>query len=103
MFLVLELPFLKKFAEKHGVTGEPADLLNNTTIREEIYSIICAQAKSQKLNSLETPKQMKLMLEPFSVDNNTMTPTMKIKRNAAKDLLKDEIDRLYGLPVMKKR
>lgn len=46
---------------------------------------------------------MKLMLEPFSIDNGTMTPTMKIKRNVAKEFLKAEIDALYALPVMKSR
>ena len=44
---------------------------------------------------------MKLLAEPFSVENNMMTPTFKLKRNEAKIAFADEITRLYGEPVMK--
>ena len=36
-------------------------------------------------------------MEPFSTDNGTMTPTMKIRRKDAHKKYKAEIDALYAL------
>ena len=41
-------------------------------------------AKAQKFNSLEKPKKILLVKEPFSVENDMLTPTFKMKRNVAK-------------------
>jgi len=40
-------------------------------------------ADGAKFNPLERPKQIVLMLEPFSVENDMLTPTFKLKRNVA--------------------
>ena len=42
-------------------------------------------ANENKLNGLEKPKQITLLEEPFSAENGLFTPTMKLKRNIAKD------------------
>ena len=38
-----------------------------------------------------------IMKEAFGIENDYLTPTMKMKRNIAKDKLKEDIDRLYGM------
>jgi long-chain acyl-CoA synthetase len=43
-----------------------------------------AKAKENALNSLEKIKDVYLTPEPFTVDNDIITPTFKIKRNIAK-------------------
>jgi long-chain acyl-CoA synthetase len=58
-------------------------------------------AKENKLNSLEKPKQIKFVQEPWTVENDYLTPTMKMKRNIAKIKLADEITALYASPIMK--
>lgn len=49
-------------------------------------------------------KRVHLSLVPFSVENNTLTPTMKIRRKDAYNLYKKELDGLYALgePVSNK-
>jgi long-chain acyl-CoA synthetase len=42
-------------------------------------------------------KRVYLSLIPFSVENNTLTPTLKIKRRDAANLYKAELDALYAL------
>jgi len=37
-------------------------------------------------------------LEPFSIENEIMTPTMKMKRNVAKVYYKDKLEQLYAMP-----
>lgn len=48
-----------------------------------------------KLSSLEKPKDIYISKEPFSVENNILTPTFKLKRNVARDVYKKEIDQMY--------
>jgi len=59
-----------------------------------------ALANSQKLNSLEKPKQLTLLKEPFTDQNGYLTPTMKLKRNVAKEMLKDKITEMYAKTPM---
>lgn len=52
--------------------------------------------KEHKLNSLERVRDIYLTPEPFTVDNNVVTPTFKIKRNIAKVYFKDVIEMMYN-------
>ena len=45
----------------------------------------------------ETIKRVHLSMKPFSIDTNTLTPTMKIRRKEAYDFHKAAIDALYSL------
>jgi len=42
-------------------------------------------------------KRVHLSLNAFTVENNTMTPTLKIRRKDAYNLYKKELDALYAL------
>ena len=54
-----------------------------------------AKAKEYGLNSLEKVKALHLTAEPFSIDNDIITPTFKIKRNIAKKVFMDQIEKMY--------
>jgi long-chain acyl-CoA synthetase len=66
-------------------------------------------ASTNKLNSLEKPKQITLLMDPFTIESDLLTPTMKLKRNIAKDKFKEQINKMYeskpmvvtGAPVPK--
>jgi len=62
---------------------------------------MCALAVEAKFNSLEKPCQLMLLKEPFTIENEFLTPTMKMKRNVAKKMLEAEIEELYKAPFMK--
>jgi long-chain acyl-CoA synthetase len=42
-------------------------------------------------------KKIYLTLEPFSVEDNTLTPTLKVRRKDVYQKYKREIDGLYAL------
>jgi len=53
------------------------------------------KAKEYALNSLERIKAIYLTPEPFTVDNDIITPTFKIKRNIAKKVFAEQIAKMY--------
>ena len=55
-----------------------------------------AKVKGHNLTSLEKIKDIHFFAEPFSVENNLITPTFKIKRNIAKVTFKDAIEKMYA-------
>lgn len=52
-------------------------------------------AKTNKLSGLEKIKAIYLTSDPFSIENDILTPTMKIKRNIAHKVYAEQIDEMY--------
>jgi len=48
------------------------------------------------LNSLEKPKEIFITADPFSVENDIVTPTFKLKRNVGAKVYRKEIDEMYA-------
>ena len=90
---------IEAYAKTNGFEYGP-DMMNETGLRETIYSDILRLADENKLNSLEKPKQMKLLLDPFTIESDILTPTMKLKRNVAKNMFQKDIEDLYAMPPM---
>jgi len=74
--------------------GDKPDLKDSKHIGEVMKSVY-ELANHNKFNSLEKPKQFFLTMDPFSVENDMLTPTMKLKRNIAAKKFVDEIKALY--------
>jgi long-chain acyl-CoA synthetase len=53
-------------------------------------------AKESGLLGFEIPKAIHLESEPFSVDNELMTPTFKLKRPQARDKYEKRIEAMYA-------
>ncbi|KAJ1964490.1 medium-chain fatty acid-CoA ligase faa2, partial [Dipsacomyces acuminosporus] len=62
---------------------------------KHIISVINAWGRKNDLKGYEIPKNIHLESEPFSVENDILTPTFKIKRPFAKKHYQDTLDRLY--------
>lgn len=52
-------------------------------------------ANERKLNGLEKPKGIHIAAEAFSVENDILTPTFKLKRNVGKIVYQEQINALY--------
>ena len=79
---VLDPLVVKEWSETKKV--EESSVPNNATFRQEVYDDILNLAAANKFNSLEKPKQMRLLIDQFTVESDLLTPTMKLKRNIAK-------------------
>ena len=65
-----------------------------------VYVDMMEAANHNKLNSLERPKQLRILLDPFSIENDLLTPTFKLKRNKAKNTYLKEITEMYEAPII---
>ena len=54
-----------------------------------------AKAKEYSLTSLEKVKKFHMTMTAFTVENDLITPTFKIKRNNAKKIFINELNKMY--------
>ncbi|KAL4801549.1 hypothetical protein BDV18DRAFT_148805 [Aspergillus unguis] len=91
-------PFASKVL---GRTIEPTDLaaiksvLQDSKIKKAVLKDLERVAKKHKLAGYERVKNCALMLEPFSVENNLLTPTLKLKRPPVVKKYRQLLDQLY--------
>ena len=85
---------LKAFADSHGMSV--AETLVSKEFKDTLLHEMDLKVKEHSLTSLEKIKAVHFSAEPFSVDNNIVTPTLKLKRNIAKAYFKDAIDKMYA-------
>ncbi|CAK4082396.1 unnamed protein product [Aphanomyces euteiches] len=78
-----------------GVTGTLEQICANDHVVDALLKDLAAVCKKSKLHGFEIPKAIRLHTTPFSVDNDLLTPTFKLKRHEAKKAFMDEIDQLY--------
>jgi len=88
---------LKSWAEKNNVDAEDkSKLCQNEELKKEVLADLKAIGKEAKLHGFEMIKRVHLAAEEFSVENNLLTPTFKLKRNEAKKFFKTQIDEMYS-------
>jgi long-chain acyl-CoA synthetase len=84
---------IKAFAEEHGLaTDSLDDLLKNPQIVDLIQGVI--DDKNEELASFESIKAFRL-LDEFTIENDLLTPTMKVKRNVALERFADQVEEMY--------
>jgi long-chain acyl-CoA synthetase len=66
-----------------------------TDVQAMVLKSTTATARAAKLAGFEIAKSVHLITEPFSVDNDLLTPTFKLKRHHAKKHFKTEIANMY--------
>ena len=91
---------LKKWCTDNCKTNDAA-VLESKELKQAVLDNLCELAAEAKFNSLEKPGQLCLITEPWTQDNDMLTPTMKLKRNVAKNKLADKIEAMYKMPMMR--
>ena len=100
LFVVLDPLVLQKYCDTTGKENTK-DIVDDDDLRQAVYDDIISLANESGLNSLEKPKQIHLVYEPWTDTMGILTPTSKLKRSAAKTIYQAEIDKLYAAPIMK--
>ncbi|XP_044483371.1 long chain acyl-CoA synthetase 7, peroxisomal [Mangifera indica] len=88
---------LKAWAASEGIEFENLEqLCNDPRARRVVLAEMDAIGKEDQLRGFEFAKSVTLVPEPFSVENDLLTPTFKIKRPQAKAHFAKAISNMYA-------
>jgi long-chain acyl-CoA synthetase len=85
---------LEKYATEHNLPTDPKELVQKKEIREMISNEITKFLKG-KFGGYEIPRKFIYLSENFTLDNGTLTQTMKLKRRVVLEQHEDQIEALY--------
>jgi long-chain acyl-CoA synthetase len=92
--VVPDFDVLGRYAKEKGLPTEIETLVARQDIIDMISETITNHLKG-KFGGYEIPKKFLLLSEPFTLENGTLTQTMKLKRKVVLDKLMDRIEALY--------
>ena len=92
--VVPDFSALEEYAQQHKLPTNMDELLKRSDVQEMIGDEIRNFLKN-KYASYEIPKKFLFLKEPFSLENGTLTQTLKLKRRVVFDKYKDRIESLY--------
>jgi long-chain acyl-CoA synthetase len=84
----------KKFALEQGLNPDAADALCGDKVAQAVIARIGAQMR--QFPGYAQVRRVTLTLEPWSVDNGLLTPTMKLKRAKVMEKFNAELDAMYA-------
>lgn len=92
--VVPDADWLKDWKKETGKTGELADLADDKDLHTALAPAFGRVNKS--LSTIEKVRRFIIAKEPFSVENEQMTPTMKVRRHIVRDVYGNALEALYG-------
>jgi len=92
--IVPDFEALLDYAKEKGLPQDIKTLVKRQDIID-LYSQEITNHLKGKFGGYEIPKKFLILDEPFSLENGTLTQTMKLKRNVVLKKLHDEIEALY--------
>ncbi|KAF8823028.1 AMP-binding enzyme domain-containing protein [Cardiosporidium cionae] len=89
--------FAKQWCSQNFITFTSlVDMCELSKFKTFVETDIHTVGKQGGLNGFEIPKAIYLHAIPFSVENEILTPSFKLKRNVATKIFKDQLDELYA-------
>jgi len=86
---------LKHWAKENNKTDDISVLVNDPDVIKAVKDQMMALAIQNKFTGLEKCNEITLTADPFSVENDILTPTFKLKRHVAREVYKNEIAKMY--------
>ena len=90
------IEFLQKKGIKNVNKENYKDYFNDIDLNNDIVEQLNKFGRENDLKGFELPKKVYLCKENFSIENQILTPTMKIRRAFAKERFANEIRKLYS-------
>jgi len=91
--LIPEDDFLVDFAKRHAVPARLEALHDHAELRRELSAAV--ERVNKRLAPPERVRRFVVAREPFTVENEMLTPTMKIRRHKILAAYKDALEELY--------
>ena len=94
--VVPEKDVLMKWAQENNVAGSYEEVCQKQETKDMFVAELKKKGKEHGFFGFEIPHKVYLSSEPFSVENDILTPTFKVKRNDAKKFYITQIKEMYG-------
>lgn len=89
------LPQLEQIAKQRGIAfSNPSELVHNSEVVDELRARV--QALTAKLPSHEQIRDLRVLVEDFTMDNGLLTPTLKVKRREVEKRFESMVDEMYA-------
>ena len=90
------IEFLQKKGIENVTKDNYQDYYEDEDLIKDILKEIDKYSRENDIKGFEIIKKVHLSKEPFTVENNLVTVTLKIRRHIAKKYFQKEIDKMYG-------
>ncbi|MFM9843340.1 MAG: AMP-dependent synthetase/ligase [Dongiaceae bacterium] len=91
--LIPEMEFARRWARENKVAGEIADWVALEPFRKAMAAAV--ERVNKSLSNLEKIRRFTLAAEPFTIENEMLTPSMKIRRHKIRERHGAALDALY--------
>ncbi len=92
--LVPDPDWLQDWARQNGKSANLALLATNTALLVALQTVV--DRVNARLSVPEKVRKISIASEPFTTDNEMMTPTLKVRRHAIRKIYGDKLNALYG-------
>ena len=92
--VVPDLDWLKDWAADNGKAASLKELAGDADLHKALAAAI--ERINGRLNTIEKVRRFIVADEPFTVDNEQMTPTLKVRRHVIRRVYGERLERLYG-------
>ncbi len=92
--VTLEPDELAAFAKEHSLSGGPAELGDDPTVRAELDKAVAAA--NDRVSKAESIRSYRVLPRDFDLEHEEMTPSMKLRRKQIAEHFGDEIEQLYA-------
>jgi len=86
---------LTKWAADNGIPGDIQSWIQNEKVKKAIMADIEKVGKEAKLQGFEFIKEVHLTTDTFTVDNDMMTPSFKLRRAQILKAYQKQVDEMY--------
>jgi long-chain acyl-CoA synthetase len=94
VLIVPAFEFISEWCKRHNIVcNSSEEIANCKEVKDRVWKDVIKITKD--LGKWEIPKKMELCKEMWSVENDELTPTLKLKRKIILQKHRDEIDRIY--------
>jgi long-chain acyl-CoA synthetase len=91
--IVPDAEFAKAYARQHQLKPDLAELVRSKEFERAIGEAV--GRANEHLSVIERVRHFRLMPEPFTIENGTMTPTLKLKRQLIYRVHRDLFEGMY--------
>ncbi|CAM1510427.1 Fc.00g007620.m01.CDS01 [Cosmosporella sp. VM-42] len=92
-------PFASKILQESITPSDVAAIraaANHEKVKSKFLKQLDVIGKKHKFNNFEKVRNVRLEVDPFTVDNELLTPTLKLKRPQAARAFREQIDEMYA-------